>query len=149
MIQVGDTFPTISLQNQDDETVNLADFKGQPLVVYFYPKDDTPGCTAEACSFRDQFADFQDAGVSVFGISGDSPASHKRFQQKHRLPFTLLSDKGNKVRKQLGIKASFLGLLPGRVTFILDKNGVVCHTFSAQFGAKKHVQEALSTIKNL
>lgn len=148
MIQVGDSFPVISLQNQDDKTINLFDFKGQPLVVYFYPKDDTPGCTAEACSFRDQFADFQDAGVLVFGISGDSPKSHKRFQEKHRLPFDLLSDKGNKVRKQLGIKSSFLGLLPGRVTFILDKNGVICHTFSSQFDAKKHVKEALTVIKN-
>lgn len=148
-IGVNDKFPTVSLLNQDKENVNLADYIGQPLVVYFYPKDDTPGCTAEACSFRDQFEDFTDAGATVFGISGDSPKSHKRFQEKHRLPFTLLSDKGNQYRKQLGIKSSLLGLLPGRVTYIIDKEGVVKHMFTSQFDAKGHVKEALKTIKSM
>jgi peroxiredoxin Q/BCP len=148
-LEVGDALPAISLKNQDDELIQLESYKGTPLVVYFYPKDDTPGCTAEACSFRDQFEDFQETGALVFGISADSPKSHKAFQKKHRLPFTLLSDKGNVVRKQLGIKSSLLGLLPGRVTFVIDKAGIVQHKFSSQFDAKKHVKEALKVIKSM
>lgn len=146
---VNDKFPTVSLANQDGEMVNLADYIGKPLIVYFYPKDDTPGCTAEACKFRDEFADFTDAGATVFGISGDSPKSHKRFQEKYRLPFDLLSDKGNKFRKQLGIKGTLLGLLPGRVTYVIDKEGTVKHIFTSQFDAKRHVSEALNILKQM
>ena len=148
-LSVNDKFPMVSLANQDGERVNLADYTGKPLVVYFYPKDDTPGCTAEACTFRDQFADFTDAGATVFGISGDSPKSHKRFQEKHRLPFELLSDKGNTFRKQLGIKGTLFGLIPGRVTYIIDKEGTVKHVFSSQFDAKRHVSEAIDILKQL
>ncbi len=148
-LSVNDKFPAVSLANQDGETVNLADYTGKPLVVYFYPKNDTPGCTAEACTFRDQFADFTDAGATVFGISGDSPKSHKRFQEKHRLPFTLLSDKGNTFRKQLGIKGTLFGLIPGRVTYIIDKEGTVKHVFTSQFDAERHVSEALNILKEM
>lgn len=148
-LSVNDKFPTVSLANQDGEMVNLVNYIGKPLVVYFYPKDDTPGCTAEACTFRDQFADFTDAGATVFGISGDSPKSHKRFQEKHRLPFTLLSDKGNAFRKQLGIKGTLFGLIPGRVTYIIDKEGTVKHIFTSQFDAKRHVSEALNILKEM
>jgi thioredoxin-dependent peroxiredoxin len=144
---INDKFPAVSLLNQDGATVHLADYIGKPLIVYFYPKDDTPGCTAEACTFRDQFSDFTDAGATVFGISGDSPKSHKRFQEKHRLPFDLLSDKDNAFRKQLGIKGNLLGLLPGRVTYVMDKEGVVRHVFTSQFDAKRHVSEALNILK--
>ncbi|MGB0984403.1 MAG: peroxiredoxin [Saprospiraceae bacterium] len=148
-LAIGDALPAIRLKNQDNEFVQLEDYKGTPMVVYFYPKNNTSGCTAEACSFRDQFEDFKDTGALVFGISADSPTSHKAFQKKHRLPFTLLSDKGNVVRKQLGIKSNLLGLLPGRVTFVIDKSGVVQHTFSSQFDAKKHVKEALKVIQSM
>ena len=148
-LSVNDKFPTVSLANQDGEMVNLVNYIGKPLVVYFYPKDDTPGCTAEACTFRDQFADFTDAGATVFGISGDSPKSHKRFQEKHRLPFTLLSDKGNAFRKQLGIKGTLFGLIPGRVTYIIDKEGTVKYIFTSQFDAKRHVSEALNILKEM
>ena len=148
-LSVNDKFPAVSLANQDGETVNLADYTGKPLVVYFYPKNDTPGCTAEACTFRDQFADFTDAGATVLGISGDSPKSHKRFQEKHRLPFTLLSDKGNTFRKQLGIKGTLFGLIPGRVTYIIDKEGTVKHVFTSQFDAERHVSEALNILKEM
>jgi peroxiredoxin Q/BCP len=116
-------------------------------VIYFYPKDDTPGCTREACTFRDQFEDFQDVGATVFGISADSPKSHLRFKERHNLPFSLLSDRHNKVRKQLGIKSSFLGLLPGRVTFVIGNDGKVIHKFTSQFNAEKHVREAIKAIR--
>ena len=148
-ITTGDKFPVFTLNNEDGNPVNLQDHIGNPLVVYFYPKDDTPGCTKEACSFRDNFEDFEDAGAKVFGISADSPRSHKAFKAKHRLPFTLLSDRHNKIRKQLGIKASLLGLLPGRVTYIIDRDGTVKHHFTSQFEAQKHVTESLRVIKEM
>ena len=134
--------PDFQLPNQNGEIVSSSSFRGKPVVIYFYPKDDTPGCTAEACSFRDSYEDFTDAGAEVVGISADSPASHAAFAKKHRLPFVLLSDVGNKVRRQFRVPKSFLGLLPGRVTYIFDKNGVCQRVFDSQLNAKKHVAEA-------
>lgn len=144
----GQPAPNFSLKDQDGAVVRLSDFKGKPLVLYFYPKDDTPGCTAEACLFRDSFEVFSDAGAEVLGVSGDSPESHKKFAAKYRLPFRLLSDEGDAVRKAYGV-SSTLGLLPGRVTFVIDKQGVVRHVFSSQFRPKKHVDEALEILKKL
>src|ERR1700712_2264998 len=137
-LSVGSKAPDFTLNNQDGQPVSLADFRGKKsVVVYFYPKDDTPGCTAEACSFRDQFTEFTSAGAEVIGISSDSEASHKAFAKKHRLPFTLLSDKGAQVRALFGVPATF-GLLPGRVTFVIDKEGIVKHAFNSQINASKH-----------
>jgi thioredoxin-dependent peroxiredoxin len=146
-LTVGTKAPEFSLNDQHGKTISLADFRGKKsVVVYFYPKDDTPGCTAEACSFRDQFTEFSDAGAEVIGISSDSEASHKKFAEKHRLPFTLLSDRGGKVRSLFGVPATF-GLLPGRVTFVIDKEGVVRHAFNSQINATKHVAESLAVLK--
>lgn len=149
-IEVGDKIPNFELLNQDGELVRSSELIGQKLlVIYFYPKDDTPGCTKEACSFRDSFETFTDSGALVIGVSADSPKSHKKFAEKHQLPFTLLSDDSNKLRKAFGVKGSFLGLLPGRVTYIVDKEGTVRHIFDSQFDATKHVTEAESIIKKL
>ncbi len=149
-IKTGSKMPHFTLKDQHGNTFDSNEKTGQKnLVVYFYPKDDTPGCTKEACSFRDQFGDFTDLGAEVVGISADSVASHKRFAEKHRLPFRLLSDPGNKVRKQFGVPTDFLGLLPGRVTYIIDKQGVVQHIFKSQFNAEKHVDEAREILKKL
>lgn len=148
-IQVGDTLPTIALNDENGSQVELNDYIGKPFIIYFYPKDDTPGCTKEACKFRDDYAEFEDAGVKVFGISADSPRSHKAFKEKYRLPFSLLSDRGNKVRKAFGVPSSLFGLLPGRVTYVIDANGKVCHIFNSQFAAEQHVTEALKVIKSL
>jgi peroxiredoxin Q/BCP len=146
-LSVGTKAPEFTLNDQDGKPVSLADFRGQKsVVVYFYPKDDTPGCTAEACSFRDQFTEFSDAGAEVIGISSDSEASHKKFADKHKLPFTLLSDRGGKVRAAFGVPATF-GLLPGRVTFVIDKEGVVRHAFNSQINATKHVAESLTVLR--
>jgi thioredoxin-dependent peroxiredoxin len=145
-LSVGTKAPDFTLNDQHGKPVSLADFRGQKsVVVYFYPKDDTPGCTAEACSFRDQFTEFSDAGAEVIGISSDSEASHKKFAEKHKLPFTLLSDRGGKVRTAFGVPATF-GLLPGRVTFVIDKEGVVRHAFNSQINATKHVAESLAVL---
>jgi thioredoxin-dependent peroxiredoxin len=148
MAKVGDKIPDFQLKNENNEMINIADYKGQPIVIFFYPKDDSPGCTVEACSFRDNFQDFTDAGVTVFGISADSPKSHEAFKAKHRLPFSLLSDEGNQLRKMFDVPKDLFGLMPGRVTYIIDKEGVIQHIFKSQMRVDKHVTEALEVIKS-
>ena len=119
------------------------------MAIYFYPKDDSPGCTAQACAFRDQFEVFSEADAAIIGISSQSVQSHKEFAEKHRLPFTLLSDEGNKIRKRFGVPSNLLGLLPGRVTYVVDKSGSVIYTFNSQLEYEKHVNEALRILKEL
>lgn len=138
--------PDLTLPSQTGEQVTLRDHRGKWVVLYFYPADDTPGCTAEACSFRDSYEDFVDAGAEVIGVSSDSIEKHTAFAEKHNLPFTLLSDGDGQARKIYGVKKT-MGLLPGRVTYVIDPDGIVRKIFSSQFGAKKHHTEALATIK--
>ena len=148
-VQVGDRAPVFTLPNQSGTLVNLTDLLGQkPIVLYFYPKDDTPGCTAESCAFRDSYEIFQEAGAEVIGISADTPASHQQFASKYRLPFTLLSDTDNRVRKLYGVPAT-LFILPGRVTYVIDQEGIVRHIFDSQLDFKAHVQESLSVLRGL
>lgn len=147
-IKVGDRAPDFKLPDASGRTVSLSDFRGKNVVLFFYPKDFTPGCTKEACSFRDHYEVFKEAGAEVIGISSDSPASHKRFAASFNLPFVLLSDRNDQVRKAFGVPST-LGIIPGRVTYVLDKEGVVRHIFSSQFQAAKHVREALKIIKEL
>ena len=145
----GDSAPEFSLPNQHGETVRLSDFAGkQNAVVYFYPKDDTPGCTKESCAFRDQFEDFTQAGAVVIGISSDSVGSHKKFAAKYNLPFTLLADASGSARKAFEVPAS-LGILPGRVTYVIDKQGIIQHAFSSQMNPVKHIEEALKILERL
>jgi thioredoxin-dependent peroxiredoxin len=148
-VKVGDALPDVSLKSQTGETVNLKDFVGQKCVVlYFYPKDDTPGCTKESCSFRDSYTAFQEAGAEVIGISGDDMASHQAFAAKHQLPFTLLSDEGNAVRKSFGVPSTF-GILPGRVTYVIDRAGIVRHLFNSQLNFQGHIDESLKVVQGL
>ena len=148
-VGVGDNAPDFELPSQSGERVRLGDLVGDKTVVlYFYPKDDTPGCTAEACSFRDGYEAFTEAGAEVVGVSSDSAESHGRFSAKHSLPFLLLSDEGGRVRKLYGVPST-LGLFPGRVTYVIDKDGVVRHVFSSQLGATRHVDEALDVVRTL
>ena len=148
-IKVGDAAPEFDLTDAAGKRVRLSDFRGKRnVVLYFYPKDDTPGCTKEACSFRDSYQSFTDAGAEVIGVSSDDGASHQKFAEKFHLPFTLVSDTGGSVRKRYGVPAT-LGLLPGRVTFVIDRDGIVRHVFNSQLQATKHVDEALSVIKKL
>lgn len=150
MIKVGDKLPSFELQDQNNQLVQIQSFIGENnLVIYFYPKDDTPGCTKEACSFRDFYEDFVDAGAKVIGISADDPTSHSNFAKKHNLPFVLLSDQENRVRKLFGVPKSFLGLIPGRVTYVIDKKGIIRGIFNSQLNAQKHVQEAMDILKNI
>jgi thioredoxin-dependent peroxiredoxin len=148
-VQVGQKAPDFTLSSQSGESVSLGSFAGKKaVVVYFYPKDETPGCTAESCAFRDNYEVFKEAGAEVIGISGDSVGAHKSFAANHRLPFILLSDAGNKVRKLFGVPST-LGILPGRVTYVIDQTGVVKHMFSSQLNFQGHVDEALKVIKQL
>ncbi len=149
-LRIGSTLPDLILKDQNDQSVRLHDLIGQaPLVIYFYPKDETPGCIAEACSFRDQFEDFETAGAKVFGISGDSVKSHFNFARRLKLNFTLLSDKDRKAEKAFGVERNLFGLIPGRVTFVFDKKGKLQYEFSSATQATKHITEALSALKKL
>ena len=150
MIRIGDKIPEFTLQNQDGEPVNIQDIIGKKTVVlYFYPKDDTPGCTKEACSFRDQYTVFQELGCEVIGISSDAPKAHKEFAIKYKLPFPLLADEKKEVRTLFGVPSSFLGLLPGRVTYIIDTEGIVRGIFNSQLNATQHIDEALKVVRGL
>ncbi|MFG3818564.1 peroxiredoxin [Limnothrix redekei] len=148
-IQVGDRAPDFSLPTQTGETITLSQFAGkQPVVLYFYPKDDTPGCTIEACAFRDSYEAFQGAGAAVIGVSSDSVDSHKTFAEKYSLPFTLVSDRDGALRKAYGVPNT-LFVVPGRVTYVIDKAGIVRHQFNDLLNAKGHVTEALKIVQGL
>lgn len=149
-IKIGDSIPAIVLKDQNGDLFNLqARTAGKNVVLFFYPKDDSPGCTAQACSFRDQFQDFADANAVVIGISGQSVESHKKFAEKHRLTYTLLSDDGNRIRKKFGVPTNFFGLLPGRVTYVIDKTGKVVYIFNSQTQVNQHVEKTLSILKEM
>lgn len=144
--RVGAKAPDFTLPSQSGEMLSLKDFLGGPVVLFFYPKDNTLGCTKEVCAFRDDFEQFGKLDAEVIGICSDSVESHRAFAQKHGLPFALLSDKGGKVRKLYGVPTT-LGLFPGRVTYVIDKQGVVRHIFSSQLGVERHVQEAINALR--
>jgi len=148
-VRVGSTVPSFSLYDQYGHLFNIDSVIGKKnLVIYFYPKDDSPVCTREACSFRDQFDVFTKENAVIIGISGQSVESHLEFAKKNRLNFTLLSDEGNKVRKLFGVPSSMLGI-PGRVTYIVNKEGKVVFVFNSQLNGEKHIQESLRILKEL
>jgi peroxiredoxin Q/BCP len=148
-LQVGDKIPIFSAKDNDGNDFDSAAIVGKkPVVFYFYPKDNTPGCTAQACSFRDQYEDFKDLGAEVIGISSDSIASHEKFIQKYKLPFILLSDSDKKIRSLFGVKPDLFGLLPGRVTYVVDKNGIIQLVFDSLV-ATNHIPRALEMIQKL
>lgn len=148
-IQIGDFAPDFALQDQHGDIVKLSDFRTKSnVVLYFYPKDDTPGCTVEACGFRDNYYEFKNAKAEVIGVSSDGSSSHFKFASKFQLPFTLLSDKGAKVRQLYNVPNSFI-FIPGRVTFVIDKSGIIRHIFNSQLNAAKHVDEAIQVLEKL
>ena len=149
MLEVGQKAPDFSLKTTTGDTFQLSKLRGQHVVLYFYPKDDTPGCTAQACSFRDQYEDFKELGAEVVGISSDSEASHQKFTAKHKLPFVLLADGGGQVRKLYEVPRALLGILPGRVTFVIDKTGVIQYIFNSLTGATDHVSKTKEVLQGL
>ena len=149
-IGVGDVAPDFTLPSQNGTTVTLSAFRGDKVVVlYFYPKDETAGCTREACAFRDSHDAFAEAGAQVIGVSSDSVASHDRFAKKHGLPFILAADADGSVRDAYGVPKSLFGLIPGRVTYVIDRDGIVRHVFSSQANIGKHIGGALEVVQSL
>ena len=147
-VRIGDPAPDFELPSQKGLTFSLSDFRGKKVVVlYFYPKDNTPGCTVEARAFRDAYQDFKDEGAEVIGVSSDSIDSHRKFSQECNLPFLLLSDEDGKVRREYGVPTT-LWVLPGRVTYIIDSEGTVRHVFSSQ-RPRQHVAEAMKILKSI
>ena len=145
-IQIGDKLPSFKATKQDGTAFESHEIHEKPVVIYFYPKDFTPGCTTQACSFRDAYQDFQDLGAEVIGISGDSASSHQNFQQKYKLPFILLSDSDRKLRRLFGVPTALFGLLPGRVTYVFDAKGYCIYIFDSM-SAKNHIEKSLKAIQ--
>src|SRR4051794_6854340 len=146
-VKAGDPAPDFELVAGDGQTVRLGDYRGKSeVVLFFYPKDDSPACTAEACSFRDSYEDFVDAGAVVLGVSSDSEGEHRDFAGKHRLPFPLLTDRDGSLRARYGVPRT-LGLIPGRVTYLIDRAGKVRHVYSSQLRPASHVREALVALR--
>ncbi len=148
-VKIGDAAPNFTLESGSGQKVSLSDYRGKKSVVlYFYPKDETQGCTREACSFRDSYEAFRELGAEVIGVSSDSPDSHRRFSEHHHLPFMLLSDPKKELRKLYGVPSN-MGLLPGRVTYVIDREGMVRHIFNSQVHPEKHVEEAISILRRV
>lgn len=148
-IQPGNPAPRVTIILHDGATVTLAElYRDHPVVLFFYPKDNTAICTKEACAFRDAYEDFVAAGATVIGISSDSAKSHQAFADQHRLPFLLATDSDGSMRKAFGVPKT-LGLIPGRVTYVIDRTGVVQHIFSGQLAADRHVRESLDAVRKL
>jgi len=147
-LKIGDILPSFTLPNQDNKQTSIERLRaGNNLVLYFYPKDDTLVCTKEACGFRNNYEQFLNYNCSVVGISADSPESHLAFTKKHNLPFTLLSDVDNKVRNLLGVPQNFLGLLSGRYTYVIDKDGVVISIINSTLNASTHIKHSLKSLE--
>jgi peroxiredoxin Q/BCP len=148
-LEIGDKVPNFIAKDKDGIVFESKSVVGiKPVVFYFYPKDNTPGCTAQACSFRDQYEDFTDLGAEVIGISSDSSSSHEKFAKKYRLPFRLLSDNDKKIRTLFGVKSNLFGLLPGRVTYVVDSNGIIRLVFDSVV-ATNHIPKALKMVQKI
>jgi peroxiredoxin Q/BCP len=145
---IGDKIPSFTSIDSKGNSFDIKEYIGKPLVIYFYPKDDTPGCTIQACTFRDKYEDFKALGAEVIGISSDSLKSHQKFASRSKLPFILLSDFDKKIRIQFGVPNDFLGLIPGRATYVIDKKGVVQLIFDST-SAKIHIEKALEILKTM
>lgn len=146
-LKVGDEAPDFEAVSDEQKTIRLSELlKEKEVVLYFYPKDETPGCTAEACSFRDEWDGINEMGAVVLGISSDSTESHRKFKEHHKLQFTLLSDPKKEIRMKYGVKGS---ILPPRTTFVISKDGLIVHVYNSQVNAKAHVREAMGALKKL
>lgn len=146
---IGALAPDFTLPGAGGRPVSLAELlRGGAVVLYFYPKDQTPGCTMEACGFRDEIDSFTEAGAQVVGISRDDEASHARFVAKHKLPFMLLSDTTGETHARYGVTKK-LGLIPDRTTFVIDRDGIVRHVFSSMIRMRAHIDESLAIVKRL
>ncbi len=147
-LKVGDHCPEIELIDQSGNTLKRSQLKNKTLVLFFYPKDQTPGCIAQVCGFRDNYDLFKIFGAEVWGVSGDDTNSHLKFASQQNLPFPLLSDPDNKLRKAFGIQ-NVLGIIPGRVSYIIDSKGIIRHIFNNLLNGPAHVDEALKMLNEI
>ena len=148
-LKQGDLIPSSKLKDKDGKDFELDKFRGNnPVVIYFYPRNFTPGCTTEACDFRDQYQDFKDLGAEVIAISSDSSESHSKFSQQYNLPFIFLADENKEARKAFGVKSSLFGLVPGRETFVFDKRGLLQMKYN-NLSASNHTSNALKKLRDL
>ncbi len=145
LLNVGDSAPDFSSVDQNGQPVNLGSFKGKPVVLYFYPKDNTPGCTTEACNFRDNNELYEKAGVKVLGVSVDSQKSHKNFVDKYNLNFTLVADDSKTIAESYGVLG---GKTASRVTYLIDKDGKIAHVYP-KVSPKEHAVEVMSKLREL
>lgn len=145
-LKIGDDLPDITLADQDGAWTKLRDYVGQPVVVFFYPRDNTPVCNIEACEFEAHYSELKNAGVKVFGVSEDSVSSHKKFATRFHLEYRLLSDVKGEAEKKFGVGKKLFGLLKDRVTFVFDKEGKLMHTIKSQLNGRRHVDETLSIL---
>ncbi len=146
-IKEGELFPTFTLKDENGNDFDLNRLIGvENIVLYFYPKDETPGCTKQACSFRDSFHEFQKLNCTIIGISNDTHRSHNSFKKNHQLQFKLLSDHKGIIRKKIGIPKDIFGLIPGRCTFVINKKGVIIKIIRSSINMQKHINEALKTL---
>ncbi len=147
VLKVGEKAPDFEAVSDDGSIVKLSNIlKEKEVVLYFYPKDETPGCVAEACSFRDEWESIKEMNAEVLGVSSDSTESHKKFKAHHNLQFTLLSDPKKEIRSKYDVKGS---IMPPRTTFVISKDGTISHVFNSQINAKRHVKEAIEALKKL
>ncbi len=147
-LKVGDTLPEFSLLDQSGKVRNDKEFRGKPLVLFFYPKDDTPGCTIEACGFRDKYDLFKILGAEICGVSKDNEQSHFEFAAKNKLQYPLLCDRNNYLRDSFGVP-KVLGMIDGRVTYVIDPNGIICHVYEDLLNGPAHIKDALKVLKEL
>ncbi len=148
-LSIGDQIPEFSLlDEQEVERSFKAPFE-KHIVFFFYPKDNTPGCTKEACAFRNACEDFSEKGVDIYGISNDSSASHRGFKSSNNLPYPLLSDPKGKLREKFGVKKDLFGLLSGRVTYIVDEQGTVQHIYKSHLNIDGHIKESLEAVDRI
>ena len=145
---VNTKFPEFNLYDEKRKFITEEDINGKWSVIFFYPKDESPGCTLQSCSFRDKYEEFNNLGVQIFGVSSDSVSSHKKFKKKHNLQYSLLSDKGGILVESLRLKKN-LGFLPARVTLIINPGGIIIYAHTSQLGVTGHVRKALNEIKAL
>lgn len=145
-LQPGDKLPHFILKDENRCPIDISAIQGKFLVLFFYPKDDTPGCIREACSFRDAIRELEQAGAVVYGVSSDRTSSHANFKTKYELPFSFLTDTAGELRKLMGVPSDLFGLIPGRVTYIFDENKTLLKVFKSQISPERHVKEALQVI---
>ena len=149
-VDIGDVFPDFILNDENGDEFDLKrDFTNSYLVLYFYPKDETPGCTKQACYFKDNYDDFKEIDCEIIGISSDNETSHRSFKTNYNLPFKLLCDQDSKLRKEIQLPKDFFGLSPGRITFLLNSKNEILFIHRSSLKMKSHIKKVLDFLNEI